>query len=270
MSRFRVVLVVLMLQGLLPSVYVTAQNTPRLSVEQTLTNMAEAFRTKIEDDYSFRAQINIQPALESGDVDTRRPALQTWHVVVSPGKNVLLTRGADDSVQIVFYTTEHALRLMSEGRMNSITATMVATSKDPSPLRWERPKTVQITPELRANLRYCHHFFDTSVPHRTVLDAAHSRTVHGASVVGLYYYPGFRSAWYEVRKGKRLNEPGDTNPFPQAFIFISGEGMAKIGDKTIEVKSGEAYFIPPNTDHIVWTDSNEPLVLIWLAWGEKA
>jgi mannose-6-phosphate isomerase-like protein (cupin superfamily) len=82
--------------------------------------------------------------------------------------------------------------------------------------------------------------------------------------------PGMRSAWYLLKKDERLNEPGDINPFPQAFIFISGEGFAKIGDKTIRTKAGESYYIPPNSDHVVWTESKESLVLIFLAWGEGA
>jgi len=265
-SRFP--LYVLFLELLLPNPRVRAQTSR--SVEQILTHMAETFRAEITDDYAFRARISIHPAQPSGDVDVQKPALESWHVIVTSGRNVRLDRGPGDDIQIVYQTSEQTLRMLEDGKLNAITATMVATSKEPSPLRWERPPTVPITPELRANLRYFHHFFDPSVPERFVLDGAHARTVHGAAVVGLYYHPGFRSAWYEVRKGKRLNEPGDTNPFPQAFIFISGDGWAQIGEKTVRVKSGESYFIPPNTDHVVWTDSKKPLVLIWLAWGEKA
>jgi len=87
-------------------------------------------------------------------------------------------------------------------------------------------------------------------------------------VVTLYYHPGFRSAWYLLKKKDKLNEAGDTNPFPQAFIFIKGTGFATIGEKTIPVKAGESYYIPPSSDHVVWTESE--LVLIWLAWGKGA
>ena len=44
----------------------------------------------------------------------------------------------------------------------------------------------------------------------------------------------------------------------------------KIGEKTIAINANETYFIPPNSDHVFWTDEEEPLVLIWLAWGEGA
>lgn len=73
-----------------------------------------------------------------------------------------------------------------------------------------------------------------------------------------------------VKPGERLNEPGDRNPFPQAFVFIAGEGWTTIGDQTVRVRAGEAYYVPPNAEHIVWTERDEPLVLIYLAWGEGA
>jgi hypothetical protein len=28
--------------------------------------------------------------------------------------------------------------------------------------------------------------------------------------------------------------------------------------------------LAPNSDHVVWTDSDQPLVLVWMAWGEEA
>jgi mannose-6-phosphate isomerase-like protein (cupin superfamily) len=94
--------------------------------------------------------------------------------------------------------------------------------------------------------------------------------VHGGHAIPLYYYPGFRSAWYLIKKGERLNELGDISPFPQAFIFISGKGFAKIGEKTMRVRAGEAYYIPPGSEHVVWTEGDNSLELIYLAWGEGA
>jgi mannose-6-phosphate isomerase-like protein (cupin superfamily) len=130
---------------------------------------------------------------------------------------------------------------------------------------------MEFTPEVKTQLyTFLQHFFNLTNPEKALLGEQHSRLVHGAHVVALYYAPGFRSAWYMVKKGERLNEPGDTNPFPQAFIIVEGEGFAKIGDSTVTVKAGESYYIPPDSDHVLWTDRDEHLVLIWLAWGEGA
>ena len=83
-----------------------------------------------------------------------------------------------------------------------------------------------------------------------------SRVIHDRNVITLYDHPGFGSGWFLLKKGERLNEPGDTNPFPRAAIFIDGRGFAKIGDKTAEMKAGESYYISPDLDHVVWTESN--------------
>jgi len=268
-------LLVLMLLPGLTTRLTYAQNNKRSqqpTVEQILSDMAEALRHKVSDEYFLAAQINIQPELESGYVDIEKPALESWHVIMSPGKNVVLKRGAGEKMEIIFYTTARALSLMSSGKMNSNTAIAASKSSDPVFMRWERPPGVESTPELRAKVRVFQlQFFNPSLPQRFILDSAHARwSPHGANVVLLYYYPGFRSAWFEVRRGKTLNKPGDKDPLHQAFIFISGDGMAKIGDKTIKVQVGQSYYIPPNSDHVVWTKKRKPLVLIWLAWGEGA
>lgn len=248
----------------------TDQTQRHLTVEQMLNGMAEAFRHKVHVNYSLSVQLDIKPPLDSGYVDTNKPTLETWYVRTSEGKKVQVSREPSDKLEIVFYTTEQALRLLSVGKYNPMTAILATKGSDPVYIRWERPKGVESTPELRAKVREFIHFFDPSLPQRYVLEASHARVVHGSPAIGLYYYPGLRSAWYVVRKGSRLNEPGDTSPFHQAFIFMSGKGRAKLGDKTVEVKAGESYYIPPDSDHVVWTDSDQPLTLIWMAWGEGA
>jgi mannose-6-phosphate isomerase-like protein (cupin superfamily) len=248
----------------------SVRSARELTIQQMLNNMAEAFRHKVHPNYSLAVQLNIKPALDSGYVDTSKPTVESWYVMTFPGKNVQVSRQPDGKLEIIFYTTEQALRLLSAGKYNPMTAILATRGSDPVFIRWERPKGIESTPQLRAKVREFIHFFDPSLPQRYVLEASHARVVHGSPAIGLYYYPGLRSAWYEVRKGARLNQPGDTNPFHQAFIFISGKGKAKLGDKTVEVKAGESYYIPPNSDHVVWTNSNKPLVLIWMAWGEGA
>jgi len=86
----------------------------------------------------------------------------------------------------------------------------------------------------------------------------------------MFYHTGFRSAWYQIDKGDQINNEGDTNPFPQAFVITQGQGYAKIGDISQKVSAGNAYFIPPDSDHVLWNDEETPLQLIYLAWGEKA
>ena len=74
----------------------------------------------------------------------------------------------------------------------------------------------------------------------------------------------------KINKGQRINEPGDNNPFPQYFIITQGQGYAKIGSDTIQIKANEAYYVALGLDHIFWNESETPIELIFLAWGKGA
>jgi mannose-6-phosphate isomerase-like protein (cupin superfamily) len=167
--------------------------------------------------------------------------------------------------------TADTLRLIYDGKMTAMTAAGKAEASERPPLDVGLAEGLEFTPEIRTQFyTFLYHFFNMSDPERILLGEQYSRMVHGGHVCALYYHPGFRSAWYLLKKGEKLNEPGDTNPHPQAFVFIEGQGFVKIGDKTVRVKAGESYYIPPNSDHVVWTESDKPLVLIYLAWGKGA
>jgi len=226
---------------------------------EILNVMAENFKNKIQDDFSAVVQFRITDKNES------------WHVIVEKGRNVTVDKGPHKDAHFFFSITSDTLRLICDGKMSAMTAAGKATGSDHAPLNLKLAEGLQFTPEIRTQLyTFLYRFFNPSIPERILLGEEYSRSVHGGNVVVLYYHPGFRSAWYLLKKGEKLNEPGDTNPFPQAFVFIEGKGFAKIGDKTIRVKAGESYYIPPNSDHVAWTESDEPLILIFLAWGDGA
>jgi mannose-6-phosphate isomerase-like protein (cupin superfamily) len=237
----------------------TSQQSSKPDVESLLVDMADSFRQKAPSNLALIVQINIQP--------TDR----VWHIAIDSGKSIQVRAGSHPKAQFIFSTTEETLRLVHEGKMTGLTAAGKAKDSDTAPLEMKFGEGVQSTSAVKETLfASIQRFFNRSIPEKILLGDEHSRVVHGGHAIPLYYYPGMRSAWYLLKKGQRLNEPGDTNPFPQAFIFISGEGFAKIGDTRLKVKAGESYYVPPNSDHVVWTESQEPLVLIFLAWGEGA
>ncbi len=228
-------------------------------LHHVLQEMAASFSCRIPEDFSLRVQLDI------------RPDTGTWHVIAEPGGRVTVSPGSDQQPQVILVMTEGTLRTIRSGQMAALTAAAKTAISDPAPLDYRLGPGQSFTPQLYADmLVFLQHFFNLTEPERILLGESHSRKVHGANVVALFYQPGFRSAWYLVQKGEQLNEPGDTDPFPQAFVFVSGEGWATIGDTTLSVRANEAYYVPPGSEHIVWTDSEEPLSLLWLAWGEEA
>jgi mannose-6-phosphate isomerase-like protein (cupin superfamily) len=157
--------------------------------------------------------------------------------------------------------------------MTALTSMGQATSGDPIPLKPDLHKPV--TDNLVNDFLFFSQRFFNSYPYDLVkLGIEHSRIVHGGHAIPLFYQKsdgiGVRSAWYQINKGERVNEPGDTNPFPQYFIVIKGSGYAKIGSDTIQLQANHAYYIPPDNDHVFWNDNKDPVELIFLAWGKGA
>jgi mannose-6-phosphate isomerase-like protein (cupin superfamily) len=234
-------------------------HSERVDVGEILHAMADSFKHKIDDEFSLVVQLDMKDEEKS------------WHIVVKKGRNITVSEGSHESARFLFLTTSPTLRLIYEGNITAMTAAGKAQGSDQAPLDLRLAEGLEFTSEVKRQLyTFVQHFFNPSVPERILLGEEYSRLIHGGHAIPLYYDRGFRSAWYLLKKGERLNEPGDTNPFPQAFILTEGRGYAKIGDKTIEVKAGESYYIPPGSDHVIWTESDRPLVLIWLAWGEGA
>ena len=229
------------------------------NVGEMLEVMAESFERKAPEDLSLVVQFDIGPGQE------------LWYVVVENGRHVKVGAGRHNGAQFTFVTDVNTLGLIYAGKMSALTAAGKARGSDTAPLELTIAEGVELVGKVRKALfAFLQSFFNTSIPERTLLAEEHSRFIHGGHSIPLYYYPGFRSAWYLLKRGERLNEPGDTDPFPQALIIIEGEGFAKIGREEIRVKAGESYYIPPGSEHMVWSGSGRPLILIWLAWGEGA
>ena len=249
-----------MLAGLLHPLLCKDHGAPeRSEAEVILSELAESYRSEVPSGMSVIVHFNIQPEDEQ------------WVLEIKEDGGIALSEGVNPGAAFVFTMSLETLKLIYEGQMTAMTAGGKGSGADSAPLEFEFTEAAaDMDNALDVAFQLLLHFFNRAVPERVLLDEEHSRVVHGAHVVPLYYAPGFRSGWYMVKKGQKLNEPGDTNPFPQAFVIISGQGFGMIGDETIEVRAGESYYIPPASDHVLWTEDDQPLVLIWFGWGEGA
>jgi mannose-6-phosphate isomerase-like protein (cupin superfamily) len=229
------------------------------SVGEMLRDFAASYSEVAPTDAAFVVGIDISPPGES------------WHVLVHGDSGVALRQGAHSAPAMIIRMSQETLTCLHTGAMTAFTAGAKATGADLAPLELEfQPSAQELADPKGTLLEFIQHFFVRSRPERIMLGESHSRVVHGAHAIPLYYASGFRSAWYKIKDGQRLNEPGDTNPFPQAFVIVSGRGRAKIGDVEVDVRAGESYYIPAGSDHVLWPASGDSLELIWFAWGEGA
>jgi len=87
---------------------------------------------------------------------------------------------------------------------------------------------------------------------------------HGAHPIPLVYWGGLRSSWYHVPRGTVLNEAGEADPYPQLVVILEGGGRLVLDEEAAEVEAGRAYYVPPNSVHMV--EALTDLRLIWIAW----
>lgn len=230
------------------------------TIHEMLAHMTDVYNLKTSPEEKLKIQFQIKPENE------------TWFLDTDPEEpSVLVNSLPSGEPQIIFTLNEDTLEQIYSGEITGFTAIGRENLSDKTPLDFELGPNTQMNPELLNQFyRFIQHFFNPTHPEKIIMGKAHCRLVHGAWALPMFYHTGFRSGWYQIEKGQTLNEPGDTNPFPQAFIIINGSGYAKLGENVVEVSAGEAYFIPPGSDHVVWTEKEIPLSLIYLAWGDKA
>lgn len=221
---------------------------------------SESFVEKI--DSSYAATLNFYLADSS----------EACHVKFSNQKFELV-EGHTDSYNLSFSSTIDHYNKIFRGDMTAMTSMGQATASDPIPLNFDIQNAISGN-ATNDFLFVAQRFFNRTPYDLVKLGEEHARIVHGGLAIPVFYHRaegiGVRSAWYQINKGEQVNEPGDTNPFPQYFIVMQGRGYAKIGNDTLVVKENEAYFIPPNHDHVFWNESEEPIVYIFLAWGKGA
>ena len=90
---------------------------------------------------------------------------------------------------------------------------------------------------------------------------------HGARPIPIVYWKGLRYAWYHIPADSILNEDGEKDPWPQAFLVLKGNGKVHILDEVLELQPEVVYYIPRNCTHQV--HAKEDVELLWIAWDAE-
>ncbi len=240
------------------TVSISSANGNTSDFETLLKGWSESFLTKVGEDYQDTLNFRLN------DNNSH------WYVTFSKG-NYSIHQGENPDAKFIFTADMETYRKLYKGKLSPITAIGRASINEPAPLDFilQNGMTVGNVNWSDAYFTLIN-FFNPHPNNKIVLGQQYSRSVHGGNVIGLYYSVGFRSAWYHINKGEMLNEAGEKDPFEQSFIILKGSGYAKIGKDTIVVNENEAYYIRPNLEHKIWTESEEGVTLLWNAWGKEA
>jgi len=196
-----------------------------------------------------------------------------WHLVPLDGGDVELRPGPAPDPGFACEMDAAVLAQLYRGEMSGITAAGKDDAGRGSPLEILPGSAVpEDAPRmaLAPVFHFLTHFFNRGDPERVTTSRAAARDLHGAAMVGLFYHPGFRSAWYSIRGDEVLNGEGDTTTYPQAFVFVQGKARMRYGHRWIEVEAGETIYVPPGTLHAIASRDGGEVEIVWLAWGEGA
>lgn len=197
------------------------------------------------------------------------PGGEAWHVNITPPRQVTLAQGSNTQAAFIFSMTPALLQSVYDGDISASTCLLKTSPTENPPIIFQAASPAGRLVDMPGTMmEFVQRFFNPTSPEVTVFDDAHAREVRGTDVVALYNAIGLRSAWYQVNKDQRLKEPGTV--YPQALIFLSGTGLARIGEQTVPVKAGEAYYVPPGKEREIWTEEDTPLVMLRIAWGKGA
>jgi mannose-6-phosphate isomerase-like protein (cupin superfamily) len=197
----------------------------------------------------------------------------SWYLQPLDGGDVVLHPGTAPDPGFSCELDRETLQKLYEGELSGVTAAGKDDAGAPSPLEILPGSAVPERAEREALAPVFHflsHFWNRTSPERIPVGRDHARSLHGAQMVGLYYHPGFRSAWYSIRGDEVLNGEGDTTAYPQAFVIVSGRARVRYGQRWIDVEAGETIYVPPGTLHAIRSRDGGEVTIVWMAWGEGA
>lgn len=175
-----------------------------------------------------------------------------------------------------FYFTiesEDYLRKVERGEFAALTLMGKAFESDVTPMDFDVMDGFEPPEDFGAKLLpLIFHFWTKGKPEIVSTTPEATRFVHGTNLGVLYYQPGFRSAWFNIRPGDHVNENPDsrTNPFPTLIIMTRGAATARIDGVDTPFREGEAMLIPAGVSHEFLNEGEAPAFGYIVMFGDGA
>ena len=179
------------------------------------------------------------------------------------GEEIAVTEGLDMPHVVLTMESDVFRRLLAgEADFGALIGRSKASDIRPINLEFPDPsKALEAWKKAKPLISF---FFSPGLIKSKTLDPKYAGEAHGAHPIPLVYWDGLRSSWYHVPRGAVLNEAGEADPYPQLFVAIEGHGRLVLDMEAVEAEAGRAYYIPPNSVHMVEAETD--IKLIWIAW----
>ena len=179
------------------------------------------------------------------------------------GDEITIIRGLDEP-HVILTMESTVFRRLLAGEADFGALIGRSKTSEVRPINLEFPDPSKMLEAWRKAKPLMNFFFSPGLVKSKTLSPEFAGDAHGAHPIPLVYWGGLRSSWYHVPRGTVLNEAGEADPYPQLFVILEGGGRLVLDEMAAEVEAGRAYYIPPNSVHMVKAETD--MRLIWIAW----
>jgi len=179
------------------------------------------------------------------------------------GEEITVSSGLDEPhVILTMESTVFRRLLAGEADFGALIGRSKAS--EVRPINLEFPDPSKMLEAWRKAKPLMNFFFSPGLVKSKTLSPEFAGEAHGAHPIPLVYWDVLRSSWYHIPRGTVLNEAGETNPYPQLFVIQEGGGRLVLDEEAAEVETWRAYYVPPDSVHVV--EALTDMRLIWIAW----
>ncbi len=206
------------------------------------------------------------------------PDAGDWHVRATGQQedgewDVELVAGPPPTPTFYYRVEDETLRAIDRGDINALTAQGKSFQDDYAPMDVLTMDGYEPNETQDAAINpYSFHFWTRGFPEVVPFGEGMTRRAHGSNFVVFYYQKGLRTAWYRVEPEDRVrDDPREMPmPFPTLVIGIRGTAEGIVGGERVTMRSGEAVFIPPNTEHRWWNETEDVAEAVVVMFGDGA
>ncbi|MEM9053368.1 MAG: cupin domain-containing protein [Bacteroidota bacterium] len=186
---------------------------------------------------------------------------------------VTMSEGLPKEPTYVFKAEAGILKAINDGEINGLTAQAKAFASDYAPLdAYEMDGFKPTMDQDHAMNAFSFHFWTKGFPEVIPFRPNSTREAHGTNVSVFYYEKGLRTAWLNMMPGDRARDDAreQAMPFPMMGVVIKGSAKGIVDGQPTSVSEGNTVFIPANVHHKWWNETDEPVELILIMFGEGA